>query len=104
LEIPYDLSRVMFITTANSLQTIPQPLLDRMEVIQISGYTLDEKVQIARRYRIPQQLRDHGMEGRLEITDDAVRRIVNEYTREAGVRNMDREIAKVARKCAREFL
>ncbi|MEJ2356460.1 MAG: endopeptidase La [Deinococcales bacterium] len=104
LEIPYDLSRVMFITTANTLATVPRPLLDRMEVIQIPGYTLDEKIQIARRYRIPRQIRDHGMQGKLEITDGAVRRIVTEYTREAGVRNMDRLIAKATRKAAREYL
>ncbi|MEJ2666816.1 MAG: endopeptidase La [Deinococcales bacterium] len=104
LEIPYDLSRVMFITTANTLATVPRPLLDRMEVIHIPGYTLDEKIQIARRYRIPQQIKDHGLDGKLEIGDDAVRRIVLEYTREAGVRNMDRLIAKATRKAAREFL
>ncbi len=104
LEIPYDLSRVMFITTANSLATVPRPLLDRMEVIQISGYTLDEKIQIARRYRVPRQLRDHGLEERLEIDDSAIRRIITEYSREAGVRNLDRLIAKVARKSAKEYL
>ncbi len=104
LEIPYDLSRVMFITTANTLATVPRPLLDRMEVIQIPGYTLDEKIQIAGRYRTPRQLQDHGLSERLEVTDGAVRRIVTEYTREAGVRNMDRLIAKVARKSAKEYL
>jgi len=104
LEIPYDLSHVMFVTTANTLATVPRPLLDRMEVIQIPGYTLDEKIQIARRYRIPRQIKDHGLEGKLEISDGAVRRIVTEYTREAGVRNMDRLIAKATRKAAREYL
>lgn len=104
LEIPYDLSRVMFITTANTLQTIPRPLLDRMEVIQISGYTLDEKVEIAKRYRIPRQLKEHGLEGKLAVSDDALRKVITEYTREAGVRNLDRTIAKVARKSAKEFL
>ena len=104
LEIPYDLSRVMFVTTANTLSTVPRPLLDRMEVIQIPGYTLDEKIQIARRYRIPRQIKDHGLDGKLEISDAAVRRIVTEYTREAGVRNMDRLIAKATRKAAREYL
>ena len=104
LEIPYDLSQVMFITTANTLSTIPRPLLDRMEVIQIPGYTLDEKVEIAKRYRTPKQLKDHGLTDKLELTADAVRRIVTEYTREAGVRNMDRLIAKVARKSAKEYL
>ena len=104
LEIPYDLSQVMFITTANTLSTIPGSLLDRMELIQIAGYTLDEKVQIAKRYRIPKQLSDHGLTGKLSIKEDAVRRIVTEYTREAGVRNLDRLIAKVARKSAKDYL
>ena len=104
LEIPYDLSKVMFITTANSSVTIPRPLLDRMEVIQIPGYTLEEKVQIAKQFRIPRQLMDHGLEGKLDIAEDAVRKIITEYTREAGVRNMDRTIAKLARKSAKAFL
>jgi ATP-dependent Lon protease len=104
LEIPYDLSRVMFITTANTLSTIPRALLDRMEVIQIAGYTLDEKLAIAREYRVPRQITDHGLEGRISIGDDAVRRIVTEYTREAGVRSMDRLIAKACRKSAKAYL
>ena len=104
LEIPYDLSKVMFITTANSLATIPRPLLDRMEVIQIPGYTLDEKLEIAKRYRVPRQLKAHGLDGRLTLTDDAVRRTITEYTREAGVRNLDRTLAKLARKSAKEYL
>lgn len=104
LEIPYDLSQVMFITTANTLSTIPRPLLDRMEVIQIAGYTLDEKVQIAKRYRTPRQIKEHGLEGKLSFTDDAVKRVVMEYTREAGVRNMDRLLAKLARKSAKDYL
>ena len=104
LEIPYDLSKVMFITTANNLSTIPRPLLDRMELIQIPGYTLDEKVEIAKRYRVPRQLKDHGLDGKLAIEDASLRKIVTEYTREAGVRNMDRMIAKVARKSAKEYL
>ena len=104
LEVPYDLSQVMFITTANSLQTIPRPLLDRMEVIQIPGYTQAEKVEIARRYRVPRQIKSHGLEGRLEITDAALNRMVEEYTAESGVRNLDRQISKLARKAARELL
>jgi len=104
LEIPYDLSKVMFITTANSLSTIPRPLLDRMEVIQIPGYTLSEKLEIAKRYRVPRQLRDHGLSEHLAFDDGALRRIVTEYTREAGVRNLDRLIAKAARKSAKEYL
>ncbi|HET8985038.1 MAG TPA: endopeptidase La [Trueperaceae bacterium] len=104
LEIPYDLSKVMFVTTANTLSTIPRPLLDRMEVIQIPGYTLDEKIEIAKRYRIPRQIKDHGLADHMSITDDAIKRIVTEYTREAGVRNLDRLIAKVARKLAKTYL
>jgi len=104
LELPYDLSKVMFITTANSLSPIPRPLLDRMEVIQIPGYTLQEKLEIASRYRVPRQVKDHGLEDKLTIGLDGLRRIVTEYTREAGVRNLDRLIAKVARKSARSFL
>ncbi|MGI8747139.1 MAG: endopeptidase La, partial [Deinococcus sp.] len=104
LEVAYDLSQVMFITTANSLQTIPRPLLDRMEVITIPGYTLPEKLEIAKRYRLPRQLRGHGLEGHLEVTDAALQRIAEEYTQEAGVRNLDRQISKLARKAARELL
>lgn len=104
LEIPYDLSQVMFITTANSLSTIPRPLLDRMEVIQIPGYTLHEKLEIARRYRVPKQLRDHGLTDSLHISNEALTTIITSYTREAGVRNLDREIAKVARKMARQYI
>ncbi len=104
LELPYDLSKVMFITTANTTSTIPRPLLDRMEVIQIPGYTLDEKLEIANRYRVPRQVRDHGLAAKLDLGNDALRRIVTEYTREAGVRNLDRLIAKVARKSARAYL
>ncbi|WP_345465499.1 endopeptidase La [Deinococcus carri] len=104
LEVPYDLSQVMFITTANSLQTIPRPLLDRMEVINIPGYTQQEKVEIAKRYRVPRQIKSHGLTGKLEITDAALNRIVEEYTAESGVRNLDRQISKLARKAARELL
>ncbi|MEM7738926.1 MAG: endopeptidase La [Deinococcota bacterium] len=104
LEIDYDLSKVMFITTANSLSTIPRPLLDRMEVIQIPGYTLDEKIEIAKRYRIPNQLKSHGLEEKLAIDESALRKLITQYTREAGVRNMDRTIAKMARKSAKEYL
>ncbi|WP_027481186.1 endopeptidase La [Deinococcus pimensis] len=104
LEVPYDLSQVMFITTANSLQTIPRPLLDRMEVINIPGYTMPEKVAIARKYRVPRQLRAHGLEGRVEVTDAALERVVEEYTAESGVRNLDRQVSKIARKAARELL
>src|SRR5690554_5713284 len=104
LEIAYDLSRVMFITTANSLNGIPKPLLDRMEVIQIPGYTLAEKLEIARRYRVPRQIRDHGLDGLLDFSDSALERVITEYTLEAGVRNLDRQIAKAIRKTARTYL
>jgi ATP-dependent Lon protease len=104
LEIPYDLSKVMFITTANTMATIPRPLLDRMEVIQIPGYTLHEKLEIAKRYRVPRQVTDHGLTDRLAIDDGALRKVVTEYTREAGVRNLDRLIAKLARKSAKRYL
>lgn len=104
LEIPYDLSKVMFITTANTTATIPQPLLDRMEVIRIPGYTMNEKLEIAKRFRVPRQLKDHGLERKLELNEEALRKIITEYTREAGVRNLDRTIAKVARKSAKEYL
>jgi ATP-dependent Lon protease len=104
LDVPYDLSKVFFITTANTLATIPRPLLDRMEVIEIPGYTLPEKRAIARYFRWPFQVKEAGLEGRLEITDPAIDRIAQEYTREAGVRNLDRELSKVARKAAKEFL
>mgnify|MGYP000097115758 CR=1 FL=1 len=104
LDVPYDLSKVFFITTANTLSTIPRPLLDRMEVIEIPGYTLHEKRAIARYFRWPFQVKEAGLEGRLEITDRAIERIVQEYTREAGVRNLDRELSKVARKAAKDYL
>lgn len=104
LEVPYDLSQVMFITTANSLQTIPRPLLDRMEVINIPGYTQQEKVEIAKRYRVPRQIKSHGLTDKLEISDAALNRIVEEYTAESGVRNLDRQISKLSRKAARELL
>ncbi|MEN2982865.1 MAG: endopeptidase La [Thermus sp.] len=104
LDVPYDLSKVFFITTANTLSTIPRPLLDRMEVIEIPGYTLPEKRAIARHFRWPFQVKEAGLEGRLEITDRAIDRIIQEYTREAGVRNLDRELSKVARKAAKDFL
>ncbi|MGQ9510874.1 MAG: endopeptidase La [Thermaceae bacterium] len=104
LDVPYDLSRVFFITTANSLSTIPRPLLDRMEVIEIPGYTAFEKRAIARHFRWPFQVKEAGLEGRLEITDRAIDRIIHEYTREAGVRELDRKLSQVARRAARAFL
>ena len=104
LDVPYDLSKVFFITTANTLQTIPRPLLDRMEVIEIPGYTNLEKAKIARGYLWPKQVKEAGMEGKLEVTDGAINRVVDEYTREAGVRNLERELGKIARKATKNFL
>lgn len=102
LNVPFDLSKVMFITTANQIDTIPSALRDRMEVIDIPGYTDQEKLEIARRYLVPKQLVENGLTGaRLEISDKAMEKIIHEYTREAGLRNLEREIATVARKVAR---
>jgi ATP-dependent Lon protease len=102
LDLPFDLSKVLFICTANQLETIPGPLLDRMDVIQLSGYTEDEKIQIAKRFLVPKQLEAHGLSAEhVEIDDDALRTIVREYTREAGLRNLERRIADVLRKTAR---
>ncbi len=102
LDVAFDLSKVMFITTANVLDTIPPALRDRMEVISLPGYTEDEKLEIAKRYLIPRQLKEHGLTAEhLELSDEAVRNVINRYTREAGVRNLEREIATVCRKVAR---
>jgi ATP-dependent Lon protease len=104
LGVGFDLSQVLFLTTANTLDTIPAPLRDRMEVLQLSGYTDAEKVQIARAYLVPKQRTAHGLQtAELEFSDEALRAIVRGYTREAGVRNLDREIASVCRKVAREI-
>lgn len=101
LEIPVDLSRVMFITTANTMDTIPRPLLDRMEVIELGSYTDEEKVEIAHRHLIPKQLKEHGLQKRqLSISDDAIRCIISGYTRESGVRVLEREIGAICRKTA----
>ena len=103
LNVPYDLSRVMFICTANVLDTIPQPLLDRMEVIRIPGYTEHEKVTIASRYIVPRQALDNGLDkDEFHITDAVIAKIIREYTREAGLRNLEREIGSVCRKMARK--
>jgi ATP-dependent Lon protease len=104
LEVDYDLSDVMFVTTANTLR-IPQPLLDRMEIIRIPGYTEDEKVEIARRHLIPKQMSGHGLKkNEWTITDEALRDLIRYYTREAGVRNLEREIANLTRKAIKDIL
>ena len=104
LEVDYDLSDVMFITTANTLN-MPQPLLDRMEIIRLSGYTEDEKVEIAKRHLIPKQIKNHGLkDGEFTLQEDALRLTIQRYTREAGVRNVEREIASLARKAVTEIV
>lgn len=101
LEVPFDLSECMFITTANTTDTIPRPLLDRMEVIELGSYTDEEKLQIAKEHLLPKQLARHGMKkSQLRMTDDALRELIYCYTRESGVRNLEREIANLCRKCA----
>jgi ATP-dependent Lon protease len=98
IEVEYDLSDVMFVATANTLN-IPAPLLDRMEVIRLSGYTEDEKVNIAQRYLLPKQMKNNGVKKEeLSVTEDALRDIVRYYTREAGVRSLERDISKICRK------
>ncbi len=105
LEIPFDLSKVMFITTANTTSTIPAPLLDRMEVIELSSYIEDEKVSIAQNFLIPKQLKEHSIrESQLVFNEEAIREIINYYTREAGVRNLEREIANICRKIAKRLV
>jgi ATP-dependent Lon protease len=104
LAVGFDLSQVLFLTTANTLDTIPAPLRDRMEVLQLSGYTDAEKVQIAQKYLVPKQLAAHGLRPEeLSITEEALRAVIRGYTREAGVRNLDREVASLCRKVAREI-
>ena len=104
IETPFDLSRVLFVATANTLATVPPALLDRMEVIELSGYTETEKLEIARRYLVPRQLEAHGLaEGQVQVGEAALAKIVGEYTREAGVRNLERFVATLMRKCARRI-
>jgi ATP-dependent Lon protease len=103
LEVDYDLSNIMFVTTANSLN-MPQPLMDRMEIIRVSGYTEDEKVEIAKRHVLPKQLSDHGLKaGELIVPEDTIRDLIRYYTREAGVRSLERALGGVARKAVREM-
>jgi ATP-dependent Lon protease len=104
LDLPFDLSRVLFITTANQLEPIPPPLRDRMEMIQLAGYTEQEKLEIAKRYLVPRQVEHNGLvPSKIEFTDDALKLLIEGYTREAGVRNLEREIGAVCRKVAREY-
>ncbi|MCB6994336.1 endopeptidase La [bacterium 210820-DFI.6.37] len=105
LEVPFDLSKVMFITTANTIDTIPRPLLDRMEVINVAGYTEEDKVKIAQDYLIPKKVREHGLkEENIHFSEKALRDLINYYTRESGVRNLEREIANICRKVARKIV
>ena len=103
MDMPFDLSHVLFITTANQLDPIPGPLRDRMEIIQLAGYTEQEKLQIAKRYLVPRQIDRNGLDdSKIEFTDEALRLVIDGYTREAGVRNLEREIGAICRKVARE--
>ncbi len=98
LEVPFDLSKVMFVTTANTMDTIPAPLLDRMEVIEVMGYTEEEKVKIATKYLVPKKRKEHGLTGSdFKVTEKTIRDIINYYTRESGVRNLEREIANLCK-------
>ncbi len=104
MNIPFDLSKVMFITTANLTDTIPSPLLDRMEIIRLAGYTLEEKLEIANRYLLPRQLIENGItEKHIKLNDETITRVISHYTRESGLRNLEREIGKVCRKIARKI-
>ncbi len=102
LGVPFDLSKVMFITTANMAEPIPAPLLDRMELIRLQGYTEEEKIELAKKYIVPRQVTEHGLTDALfSIDDEALRKVISEYTREAGLRNLEREVASICRKIAR---
>jgi ATP-dependent Lon protease len=105
IEVPFDLSKVMFVTTANAVHNIPRPLLDRMEMLPIPGYTELEKLKIAERYLLPKQKKDHGLqEDQLQIDESTLQKVIRQYTREAGVRNLERQIAGLCRKAAREIV
>lgn len=105
LEVPFDLSKILFVTTANSLSTIPRPLLDRMEIIQVSGYIEEEKLNIAKKYLLPKQIKEHALkEDFIKMDDDVIIDIINSYTREAGVRNLERTIAQICRKVAKRYV
>jgi ATP-dependent Lon protease len=105
IELPFDLSRVLWVVTANAVHNIPRPLLDRMEMITISGYTQEEKIQIAKKFLIPKQQRDHGLSGRhIAFPENGIEKLIRNYTREAGVRNLERGIATLCRKVARQIV
>ncbi len=105
LEVPFDLSKVMFITTANTTSTIPRPLLDRMEVIEVSGYTEEDKLQIAEHYLVPKQIKENGLtKSNISFTETGLRTLINYYTRESGVRNLEREIGNLCRKVAKNYV
>ena len=104
VEVPFDLSKILFVTTANSLSTIPRPLLDRMEIIEVSGYIEEEKLNIVKKYLLPKQLKEHALEADfIKMDDEVIRDIIDSYTREAGVRGLERQIAKIVRKAVREL-
>ncbi len=104
MNLPYDLSRIMFITTANRTDTIPRPLLDRMEVIHLSGYTIEEKLEIGKRYLLPRQIEENGLRtNQVKMDDETLKQVISNYTHEAGVRNLERELGKICRKIARKI-
>ena len=105
IELPYDLSQVLFIATANNAYNIPRPLLDRMEILHLSGYTEDEKLHIAKRHLLPKQMKEHGLaEGQLVLDDDVILQVIRQYTREAGVRNLERQLATLCRKATKQLV
>ena len=105
LEVPFDLSKILFVTTANSLSTIPRPLLDRMEIIEVSGYIEEEKLNIVKKYLLPKQIKEHALKPNfVKMDDEVIRDIIDSYTREAGVRNLERTIAKICRKVAKKYV
>ncbi len=105
LELPFDLSKILFVTTANSLSTIPRPLLDRMEIIEVSGYIEEEKLNISKNYLLPKQIKQNGLrENFLKIDDETIREVINSYTRESGVRNLERTLGTICRKVAKKYV
>ncbi|MPM30588.1 Lon protease 1 [bioreactor metagenome] len=105
IEMPFDLSKILFVTTANGLSTIPRPLLDRMEVIEVSGYIEEEKLNIAKKYLLPKQIKEHALKPDfIKMDDETIRDIINSYTREAGVRSLERTIGKICRKVAKKYV